>query len=169
MSHRHAVIARLTIACLCACAGTPASDPAPVDIGPDVACAVDGMLLSVHQGPKSQLLRTDGSRAFFCDTREIFGELLDPVRRRRVEGIWFQSVDRGGWEARGDGWAAPESLLFVAGSARLGDMGPTLAPFASEEEARRFVDEHGGRVLGFGEIDAAVIEQLEREGRAAFD
>ena len=169
MKRWHAAVAGLTFAWLAGCADPRESAPAPVDIAPDAACAVDGMLISVHDGPKSQLLRADGSRALYCDTREIFAELLDPVRRRRVTGVWFQTLDHNAWEAHADGWARPESLLFVAGSRRTGPMGPTLAPFMSATEARRFVVDHGGRILSYGDIDSALITELQRQGMGAFD
>ena len=169
MSRCLAALAGLMIAWLGGCTDTRQSSPAPVDLTPDVACAVDGMLLAVHHGPKSQLLRADGSRAFYCDTKEIFTELLDPVRRRRVAGAWFQTLDNHAWEAHGDGWAAPDSLLFVAGSGRMGPMGPTLAPFTSETGAQRFVDDHGGRIVRYRDINPSLIAELQRQWMGAFD
>lgn len=135
--------------------------PAPVAIPRGQACALDAMLIEAHDGPKVQLLRTDGSRAFFCDAKEVFAEWLDPVRGRRVAGVWFQTLDQG---ARQGGWAAPESLYFVAGSDQVSAMGPLLAPFAEAAGAAAFAAEHGGRIVRVGDIDASLLEALRHEG-----
>ena len=129
----------------------------PATIPRGQACALDGMLLEAHDGPKVQLLRTDGSRAFFCDAKEVFEEWLDPVRRRRVAGVWFQTLDQGGW-------AAPESLYFVVGSDQVSAMGPLLAPFAEVAGADAFAAEHGGRIVRVGDIDASLLEALRQQG-----
>ncbi len=138
--------------------------PEVAALGPDASCALDGMLLAVHDGPKSQLLRADGLRAFFCDTKEIFSELHDPVRQRRVRGVWFQTLDEHSWDAHADGWAPADSVLLVVESSRMGAMGPTLAPFLDRAAAQRFVAEHGGRILPFADIDPALLAQLQRQG-----
>ncbi len=137
-----------------------------MDMPPDASCALDGMLLAVHDGPKAQILRTDGSRGYFCDTKEIIVELLDPVRKRRVVGVWLQTLDEHTWDAHADGWRAADSLLLVAGSQRMGAMGPTLAPFIHRERAEHFVREYGGRILRFEEVDQALLEQLHQQGMA---
>ena len=138
--------------------------PTVADITPDASCALDGMLLAVHDGPKSQVLRADGTRGYFCDTREIFNELLDPVRRRRVTGVWFQTLDEHPWDAHADGWATADSVLLVVGSRQMGAMGPTLAPFAERDAAERFVAEHGGRILHFADVDRSLLAEMQRQG-----
>lgn len=152
-----------------ACGQRPVVEPVVADISPDASCALDGMLLAVHDGPKSQLLRADGRRGYFCDTREIFGELLDPVRRRQVIGVWFQTLDAHPWEAHADGWAAPDSVVFVVGSRRMGAMGPTLAPFVAMAAAEQFVAAHGGRILRLDDVDHALLEQLQHQGMAQLE
>jgi len=37
-------------------------------------------------------------------------------------------------------------------------MGPTIASFALEADARKFVGEHGGRLHGFAEITPAMVD-----------
>ena len=169
MNVRLASAAALIAVLMGACSETAQLEPSPVDSGPDQDCAVDGMLLAVHEGPKSQLLRADGTHAFFCDTKEIFDELLDPVRQRRVKRVWFQTLDMHTWEAHANGWAPPDSLYFVAGSRRLGAMGPTLAPFLTAAQARAFVADHGGRILRYGDINAVLLQQLRRHGMTSLE
>ncbi|MBT4099906.1 MAG: nitrous oxide reductase accessory protein NosL [Gemmatimonadetes bacterium] len=151
------------------CAEPEALDVVAVDVDPAASCALDGMLLAVHDGPKAQLLRADGSRGTFCDTKEIFEELLDPIRRRRVVGIWMQALDAHGWAAHADGWAPADSLLLVVGSSRMGAMGPTLAPFVDRLHAQEFIRDYGGRILQFTDVDQKLLEQLQHQGMAHLD
>jgi copper chaperone NosL len=151
---------------LVACGAREVERADPIAIAADEACALDGMLLAYHEGPKAQLLRKNGERAFFCDCKEVFAELLDPVRRRQVVGIWFQALDDASWQAHADGWVRAEELFFVAGSDKMGAMGPTLAPFVSSAKAEDFIKKHGGRIYRFAAIDAALIQQLREQGIA---
>lgn len=154
----------VTAVWLTGCTSEPAVEVVHLDVAAGQACALDGMLIASHDGPKAQLLRQDGKRAFYCDATEAFGEWLDPVRRRRVVGLWFQTVDDGPWEAHADGWQAANDLFFVAGSSRMGAMGPTLAPFRTETAAADFMQQYGGAIHRFDEIDVAVVEQVRRQG-----
>lgn len=147
-----------------ACSDPPPAENAPLDIGPDQVCALDGMLVDAHAGPKAQVLRRDGSRAFFCDAKEAFEETLAPWANRRVAGIWFQNLDRAGWESHPDGWAAADSLYFVGGSTKIGPMGPTLVPFRERSNAESFVAHHGGQIYRYNEIDLGLVKKLKMQG-----
>ncbi len=150
---------------LCACAGNEKTvELKPVDITRQHACALDGMTVIDHHGPKAQLLRRDQSRAVFCDAKEAFPELLDPVRRRQVAQIWFQPLDQAPWESHPGDWAPAADLLFVAGSGKLGSMGPTLAPFKNRAKAKAFVAQYGGQIHRYEQIDQAVLEALKQQG-----
>lgn len=161
-TRRH--ILQLAGMALLACAPEPELQATPVDIAPDDACALDGMLIAEHEGPKAQLLRANGERALFCDAGEVFAEWLDPVRRHRIAGLWFQVLEEGPWEAHAGGWARAEDLIFVVGSQRMGAMGPTLAPFRLRASAERFVQQYGGTILRLDEIDATVMQHIRRQG-----
>ncbi len=151
---------------LVACGAKEVERAEPIAIEAAESCALDGMLLAYHEGPKAQLVRKNGARAFFCDSKEVFAELLDPVRRRQIAGIWFQALDAAPWEAHADGWVSAEGLFFVAGSGKMAAMGPTLAPFVERAKADAFVGEHGGRIYRFDQIDLALMRQLREQGMA---
>lgn len=153
----------LLVAALVACGDQERVEVAPADLPGNEACAVDGMLVAVHEGPKAQILRANGERAYYCDTKEVFAELLDPVRRRAVVGIWFQALDDASWAAHADGWSPAHGLHFVVGSRRMGAMGPTLVPYRDRARAVAFAEEHGGEVVGFAAIDAAVLKRVRRQ------
>ena len=57
-------------------------------------------------------------------------------------------------------WIDAHSAFFVAGSKARGAMGPTLASFAREEDARAFAAREGGHVLRFEQVtpDMAVLD-----------
>ncbi|MFT5085753.1 MAG: copper chaperone NosL [Planctomycetota bacterium] len=159
----------LTCVLLMACGAKEVQQIESAPIAAAEACALDGMLLAYHEGPKAQLLRKNGERAFFCDSKEIFGELLDPVRRRQVAGIWFQALDDARWEAHADGWVRAEVLFFVVGSAKMGAMGPTLAPFSARKKAEVFAREHGGEIYRFDEIGSQQMQILREQAIAEWE
>jgi len=137
---------------------------APVDITRAHACALDGMTVIDHHGPKAQILRRDGSRALFCNAREALGELLDPARSKKVTATWLQALDEHPWKSHPDGWVLAGELFIVSGSSKMGSMGPTLAPFVSRVKAEKFVANYGGRIYRLEQIDGAVVEALKRQG-----
>lgn len=56
-----------------------------------------------------------------------------------------------------------EQAWFVTGSNVFGPMGNELVPFASEEDARTFLEDHfGERVLMFTEITAQLVHDLDK-------
>lgn len=149
---------------LCGCAEEVALQVRPVAVTRAHACALDGMTVIDHHGPKAQILRRDGSRAIFCDAKEALGELLDPVRGKQVAEVWLQTLDEHPWASHADGWAVAAELHIVSGSAKMGSMGPTLAPFVDRAGAEAFVARYGGQIYRLDEIDNEVVEALMRQG-----
>ena len=140
----------------------------PLKITRAHACALDGMTIIDHHGPKAQLMRRDNSRALFCDAKEAFTELLDPLRRKKIVKVWFQTLDEAPWESHPNGWVEAADLYFVSGSAKRGSMGPTIAPFENRAKAQEFVERYGGKIYSFSQIDAVVIEALQQQGITDF-
>jgi copper chaperone NosL len=123
-----------------------------IAIGPDTACALDGMLLADYPGPKAQIQYDNGEREFFCDTVEMFSMVLRPESARRVRAVYTQDMAKADWQAPRDNWIDATTAFYVEGSKLKGSMGPTFASFASREAAAAFAREHGGRVLGYAEV-----------------
>jgi len=46
----------------------------------------------------------------------------------------------------------------VLGSKRHGSMGPTAASFATESAAQTFMQQHGGRLLRYAEIQPGMVD-----------
>jgi copper chaperone NosL len=153
---RRAGAATMFVAALAACGarddGTPA---APIEVASNTACALDGMLLGDYGGPKAQIHYADSDAPdFFCDTVEMFSLYLKPEQVRTVRALFVQDMARADWDRPRGHWIDARSAWYVLGSRRNGPMGPTIASFAVEADARRFAGEHGGTVLPFAGVTA---------------
>jgi nitrous oxide reductase accessory protein NosL len=104
----------------------------------------------------------DGGYAVFDGAKDLFKFLSAPGRylpgrvAADVREIWVTDY----YALRPvEGRAA----FFVLGSEVLGPMGRELVPFASREEAEEFLRDHRGTsVLRFDDVNARVLEALDR-------
>lgn len=144
-----------------------AKPPAPVEITAATACELDGMLLADYPGPKAQIHYVGmAAPMFHCDTVELFALLLKPEQVRAVAIAYVQDMGQTDWDHPAGHWIDARQALFVRGSKRRGSMGPTLASFAKEDDARRFIAEWGGELLRFAEVKP---EMVDLSGGARFD
>lgn len=126
---------------------------APVEIDPATTCDLDGMLLADYPGPKAQIHYADSKTPVFCcDTVEMFAMLLRPEQVRAVRAVFVQDMGRADWNEPRGHWFDARAGFYVAGSKRHGSMGPTIASFANEADATKFLGEYGGRLLRFAEV-----------------
>ena len=148
--------------------GGSVAEAFPEPIQATTTCAVDGMLLMNHPGPKGQIVFKDGTRAFYCDVREVFEALYDPEQAHRIARAFVQPFDGRDWQvAYKDGWAEVRELTYVLGSRQMGHMGPTLVPFREHERAQAFVQEQGGHLVTGPALTAEAVSAYVREARAA--
>ncbi len=138
----------------------------PQEIVIDTACTLDGMLLMDYPGPKAQLHYNQGEPDFFCDTMEMFAIYLRPEQKKRVVGLFTQDMGMTDWVKPQGHWIDARTAFYVAGSKRTGSMGPTLASFASNEDAEAFAKKYGGKVLRF---DAVTIDMAALDGGVVRD
>jgi copper chaperone NosL len=148
----------LTTGLLTACSDPQGAGDAavkPVEITTATACALDGMLLADYPGPKAQI-HFAGRPApdFFCDTTEMFNIWHNPEQATRIAAIYVQDMGGTDWDKPQGHWINAKTAFYVTGSKRLGSMGPTIASFAREADARTFAQAHGGTVLRFEEVSA---------------
>jgi copper chaperone NosL len=161
--HPHTVRAAalvLAIAALGACTGHETVASQPVDFTRDTACSLDGMTLADYPGPKAQIQYEQGDPDFFCDTIEMFSIYLKPEQVKRVRAVYVQDMGQADWNNPTGHWVDAKTAFYVAGSKRRGSMGPTIASYAREADARDLAAKEGGRVLRFGEVtpDMAVLD-----------
>ncbi|AYH43176.1 nitrous oxide reductase accessory protein NosL [Azoarcus sp. DN11] len=134
---------------------------AAVELNPGTTCSLDGMLLADYPGPKAQIFYGDRPEPdFFCDTVEMFSIYLKPEQVRPVKAIFVQDMGKADWNQPRDSWIDAKTAWYVIGSSRTGSMGPTIASFAQQADARTFAETYGGKVLAFDAVtpDMAVLD-----------
>lgn len=126
--------------------------PDPQEITTGTYCALDGMLLLDYPGPKAQIHYDQGPPDFFCDTVEMFAIYTRPEEQKRILAVYVQDMGQADWAKPQGHWIDAKTAFYVAYSRRMGSMGPTLASFAREEDARKFAEEYGGEVFRFDQV-----------------
>ena len=153
---------------LAACSPAP-SGPAAHDPGADAACALDGMVLADFPGPKAQVWYGEREVEHYCDLMELFAQLLAPEQKRVVRAAYVQDMGAADWAQPKGHWINARDAYFVAGSHKAGSMGPTIASFATQQDAQAFARAEGGQVLRFGQVTLAMTQarQMHMGGAAA--
>jgi copper chaperone NosL len=159
-SFRTLLVAISAVLALTACGQQPgnASSIVPVEIDRSTSCALDGMLLADYPGPKGQIHYANRAEPdFFCDTVELLHIYLNPEVVVPVRAIFVQDMAKASWDAPQGHWIDARTAWYVHGSSRRGSMGPTLATFESETDARKFSEEFGGQALRFEDIKPDMV------------
>jgi copper chaperone NosL len=131
----------------------------PVEIDTHTTCDLDGMLLADYAGPKAQIFYTgNDTPTFFCDTVELFNTLLAPEQVKAIAAVYVQDMGKADWEQPRNNWFDAKTGFYVLGSKRHGSMGPTIASFAQEADAKKFAAEWGGKLLRYAEIKADMVD-----------
>jgi copper chaperone NosL len=140
-----------------ACREAPGTPARPAEVTAGTACSLDGMLLADYPGPKAQIHYASGTPDFFCDTVEMFSIYLQPEQQKRVAAIYVQDIGATDWDTPAGHWIDARTATYVHGSRKRGSMGPTIASFAREADARSFATANGGRLLRFDEVTADLV------------
>lgn len=130
-----------------------------VEIDTATTCDLDGMLLADFPGPKAQIhFKGETKPSFYCDTVEMFNTLLKPEQVKAIRAVLVQDMGKADWEQPRGNWFDARTGIYVLGSKRRGSMGPTVASFSQEADARAFVAKNGGRVLRFAEVTRDMVD-----------
>lgn len=147
----------------------PASGLAMYDARPipaDARCPICGMYPSRFPRWAAQLIFNDGGAHYFDSPVDLFMFLADPSRfdaQHRADAAAALYVS----DYRGGGWVDARRAVFVAGSSARGPMrGPDLPAFTDAASAAAFVAEHGGRTVGFAELDTSLLASLRDANHA---
>lgn len=151
------VLSFCAAALLGACGEAARTPPGPVETTRETVCSLDGMTLADFPGPKAQIHYAQGKPDFFCDTVEMFSIYLRPEQQRPVQAMYVQDMAKADWNDPRGHWIDAKTAFYVAGSRMRGSMGPTLASFSSEQDARAFAQKNGGRVLRFAEVRPEMV------------
>jgi len=128
------------------------------EITTGTSCSLDGMTLADFPGPKAQIHYATGEPDFFCDTMEMFSIYLQPEQKKNITGMYTQDMGKANWEKPQGSWIDAKTAFYVFGSKKTGSMGPTLAAFASQENANKFAAEFGGKVLNFSQVTPEIVD-----------
>lgn len=145
------------VAVFAAC-NKPAAPVAPQEITAGTSCSLDGMTLADFPGPKGQIHYATGKPDFFCDTFELFSIYLQPEQKKRITGIFTQDMGKTDWEKPQGNWIDAKQAFYVLGSKKTGSMGPTLAAFAHQQDAEKFANGFGGKVLRFNQVTPDMVD-----------
>jgi copper chaperone NosL len=127
----------------------------------DDKCPVCGMFVYKYPDWLAQISYKDGQTEFFDGAKDLFKFYFNPGKYRPgrskediAEIYVMEYYDMTMIDA--------EKAFFVIGSDVYGPMGHELIPAATEEDARRLLQDHRGkRILRFAEVTPAVIEKLD--------
>lgn len=146
-------------AVLSACGDKTETAVVAVEIDPATTCDLDGMLLADFPGPKAQIhFKGESKPSFYCDTVEMFNTLLKPEQVKAIRAVLVQDMGKADWDQPRGNWFDARTGFYVLGSKRKGSMGPTIASFAQEADAKAFAAKNGGRVLRFSDVKPDMVD-----------
>lgn len=130
------------------------------EVPPDARCPVCGMFPARSRAWATQVIFADGDAYFFDSPLSLGLYLLDVPRYTRgrsasdIAACYVTDTDSGQW-------LDAALAAYVQGSSARGPMrAGNLPAFASEAAARQFAQQRGGRVVEFGDMDAALLRSM---------
>lgn len=161
---RRGLITLATAALLAACGSDPAVSQPPLVIRSGDVCAVCGMYITHQRGPRGEAYVEAQSRALkFDSTRDFFAYVTQPDVVSRLDSAYVQDTARIDWAhptGAAESFIDARKAYYVAWQPLSGGMGPTFASFAIRADADAFVHAHGGAVLRFDQVTAALVSSL---------
>jgi len=139
--------------------------PEPVIIQNGEECDLCGMYINRFPGPKGQVFERGGLPAKkFCSTRDMFAYALQPEHSHRIEHIYVHDVATAPWNSQENAqYIDAKTAFFVNGHKLNGAMGPALASFSKQADAESFIQENGGEILTFEQIDIKTLSMMSHQ------
>ncbi len=126
----------------------------PIVLNDEHECALCGMTVVRHPGPKGQACLRDGNILAFCSVQDLLSWAWQPESAPHIRMLYVHDLSRTGWdEPVDDVWMDASQAVYVVGHDLKGAMGHPPAPFSAEADAEDFASRHGGRLLAFDELD----------------
>lgn len=142
--------------------GSVAASAEPIDVPQQARCPVCGMFVGKYPQWAAEARTAAGASYYFDGVKDLMKFLFAPDRFHAKENrADFTTI-------RVTGYYSLNALdarraWYVTGSNVYGPMGNELIPFATEQDARTFLDDHSGeRVLEFEDIDEELVHALDR-------
>ncbi|NQY27692.1 MAG: nitrous oxide reductase accessory protein NosL [Piscirickettsiaceae bacterium] len=122
-------------------------------------CHLCGMIITGFPGPKGQLYKRGSEQNLkFCSTRDMFSYLLDPEHQHAIQTVYVHDMAVTPWDSPDDEfYIDARTAFYVVGHKRKGAMGPTLASFTDQSVANTFIEEFGGQLYQFEDIDQQLL------------
>ena len=160
INRRNFILSAMAACALVGCGqSTTGKSVTAVEIDPHTTCDLDGMLLADYPGPKAQIFYAGkDTPTFYCDTVEMFNTLLSPEQVKAVTAAYVQDMGKADWDQPRGNWILAKDGYYVLGSKKHGSMGPTIASFAQEAEAKKFAGQWGGKLLRYAEIKPEMVD-----------
>ena len=137
------------------------------EVPADARCPVCGMYPARARTWAAQALFTDGAAQFLDSPLSLLlylGNVAHYAHGRSADAIVARYVT----DAATRQWLDAGRAFYVHGSDAMGPMrAGNLPAFADARAARDFARRRGGRVLAWGDIDAALLRSLAPGGHAA--
>ncbi|MFD2190686.1 nitrous oxide reductase accessory protein NosL [Pistricoccus aurantiacus] len=142
----------------------PTTLAAPEPIVAEDTCHVCGMTIVQFPGPKGEAFLKGNAQALkFCSTLELFTFLQQPENQTQLSHAYVHDMGQTPWASPSDdAFIRAVDAWYVVGHDQRGAMGHTLAPFAEQAEAQAFIDEHGGEMIRYADIDLPLLGKLGR-------
>lgn len=131
--------------------------PLPAELTRDHACSVCGMIIVDFPGAKGQIHYKNGKIDRFCSTLDLFVFYNQPDRPANIAAIFVNDMGKADRNHLHTYWTDAQKAFYVYGGDVMGPMGEALVPFSEKEAAGRYIKEHGGRIVSFGEVTMEML------------
>jgi len=152
------ILSVLSCLLLLACNEETAKAPAPIALTASALGHYCQMDVLEHEGPKAQIhLSGYPMPIWFGQVRDGIAYVKSKERTADVLAFYVNDMAKAtDWASPGtENWIKAETAFYVAESTAIGGMGaPEMVPFATADDARAFVKQHGGEIKRLSEIDA---------------
>lgn len=117
------------------------------------------MWITKYPGPKGALEFEDGQVLKYCSARGAACGMLEALKAgKRVKTVWMHDVADNDWKRpKADTMVDVKDAWFVYGSLMKAVMGPSLAAFRQERDARAFQKTYGGTIYRLEDLTAEVL------------
>lgn len=138
----------------------------PVAFAAGDECHICGMIITELPGAKAQAVDSRSSNVQkFCSTQDMLSWWLQPENKTLKAELYVHDMVKTPWEHPQDEHLIDaRSAWYVVGSSVQGAMGPSLVSFSEREAAETLAATKGGRVLGWEQLDMAVLQELASAG-----
>ena len=138
----------------------PATTVLPQELTRDAVGYFCGMTVLDHKGPKGQIFLTDRPQPlWFTSVRDTIAFTMLPGEPKNIAAIYVTDIGHASWDQPEPGtWIEAREAFYVLGSDRVGGMqAAEVVPFATREDAKLFIKQHGGKVFIFDAIPTESI------------